>query len=1023
MKRDKDTRMALIKGLAAIIYFCSASLSLPAGKESCRKRILLPIVLLAAVLLPCSPALASYRYGNHTYPGGSSGGNNTDGSRSTYMAMTSPDIRNMRVTSFRIDYIYSYAQDPRYIRMGLYEGGIPNNPAGALLKYDTGPVLIANTTTYDHAIPLTPPYDLGPNTQFGIALKTDVNFRGVGLFSCMGWPCPTDASGGDCDFFWNNQDEPQDALFHFDPQQPFHAALPGTNLLAGHRVNAYNNVYTTFYYWMTYVLYPSIDSIAPAFLNDGQTDVLVQGAGFENKNEFGTGTSKLWLTENNDWAAPGTKVQQTDTAWTNTAISFTATFGALAPGTTAYLWVENSDGQVNADGYPVVLNVPCPMPPAEVPGALSVTPDDGTLVSGAITITDEFTDTETVYGCLYSTDDGAVWRPGVISGTGPYTCTAGPVTSTEGALLSIRMKATSCGGTSTPSSLLSRTVDALGPAATSFTATPADTKCTLDWSAHDSGTGLHVTVPFEVRWDSALPVANCSSGTLLYSGTDMHREHTGLENGRSYSYRLCMRDKFGNLGETSVVCTLNATPWTVLGDGTSPANGYVGASAVNRTVSTFTLALTNGTVDASDTVTGIVVTGTNTANISASKIYRDDGSTANRYDAGDTLIASSAFSGDTAAFSGLSIPVTSATTQYLVTYDTVAAPAAGETLTAYISSAAAQTYSVDNNDNADATLTLETTAPTTTDNINSSAWQGSEVNVYLSASDSGSGVDAATGIYGCFGTGCIPAVLGGNTMTTSCGAGNACEYAIRYYSVDRAGNTEPVKTDAYLARVDRKPPSGGTFTAFGGGNPIALRWTGITDTGSGITYYSLRRRSGSLPPATCSSDTSVYGGLATSYDDTVVSGQQYSYRLCVSDAAGNVTSDYVATATAGEQCLTVATCTACHGSSPNGGSRVLPPSGHTMHGSQCVRCHREGGGIGAAHVDGKVTLAPDSGWNAAPDIFWPSGITGGSCGGTMTPVGGPGNPMGCHSSGTATNPGLNPQWRCNWDGSRWCSPP
>ncbi|HNC07298.1 MAG TPA: Ig-like domain-containing protein, partial [Anaerolineales bacterium] len=154
-----------------------------------------------------------------------------------------------------------------------------------------------------------------------------------------------------------------------------------------------------------------------------------------------------------------------------------------------------------------------------------------------------------------------------------------------------------------------------------------------------------------------------------------------------------------------------AVPTTTVGDGTTPANKTVGASATNVAASSFTLSTNIG----ADTVTDLVVTGTNTTNVAVSgvKIYRDNGGTANEWDGTDTLVGTASFAGATATFNGINLPVTTTAAQYIITYDTTAAPTNGQTLTAFVSSATA-TNPVTNNDNADATLTIDTVAPTVT---------------------------------------------------------------------------------------------------------------------------------------------------------------------------------------------------------------------------------------------------------------------------------------------------------------------
>jgi len=150
---------------------------------------------------------------------------------------------------------------------------------------------------------------------------------------------------------------------------------------------------------------------------------------------------------------------------------------------------------------------------------------------------------------------------------------------------------------------------------------------------------------------------------------------------------------------------------TNVGDGTSPSDKYVNGSETNQAVSAFTLSTSSGT----NTVTGLVVTGTNTGNVANSgvKLWQDNGSLPNEWDATDTAVGSGvSFSGSTAIFSSLGISVTTTPVQYLITYDIVASPTNGDTLTAEVTGVTAVTNQITNSDNVDATITIDTVSPT-----------------------------------------------------------------------------------------------------------------------------------------------------------------------------------------------------------------------------------------------------------------------------------------------------------------------
>ena len=103
----------------------------------------------------------------------------------------------------------------------------------------------------------------------------------------------------------------------------------------------------------------------------------------------------------------------------------------------------------------------------------------------------------------------------------------------------------------------------------------------------------------------------------------------------------------------AAVISVNPAPAIGIGDGTSPANKLVKGSDTNQAASAFTLATSFGT----DIVADLVVTGTNTANVDVNgvKIYRDNGGTANEWDATDTLVGTASFAGATATFTGINL--------------------------------------------------------------------------------------------------------------------------------------------------------------------------------------------------------------------------------------------------------------------------------------------------------------------------------------------------------------------------------
>ncbi len=146
---------------------------------------------------------------------------------------------------------------------------------------------------------------------------------------------------------------------------------------------------------------------------------------------------------------------------------------------------------------------------------------------------------------------------------------------------------------------------------------------------------------------------------------------------------------------------------TSIGDGTAPSDRNVWGGGYHFTASTFSLLTDSGT----DTLTDLTVTfsGTDVNDVNASgvKIWRDDGVTAGKWDESDTQIGSAAsFSGTTAGFSGLSESINTSSTQYIITYDIVDTATAANILQGSITAATVSNTLV-NNDNVDATLTVD----------------------------------------------------------------------------------------------------------------------------------------------------------------------------------------------------------------------------------------------------------------------------------------------------------------------------
>lgn len=189
-------------------------------------------------------------------------------------------------------------------------------------------------------------------------------------------------------------------------------------------------------------------------------------------------------------------------------------------------------------------------------------------------------------------------------------------------------------------------------------------------------------------------------------------------------------------------------------------------------------------------------------------------------------------------------------------------------------------FSVDANGNAEpvktgvAQIKIDTAAPVTTDDSATigNAWSPVNKTVTLTATDAGQ-------------LGATYYTTNGTTPTTASPIGNAIlftatgTYTIKYFSVDAAGNAEPVKTAGTQIRIDKTPPSTTDNTAAIGNawktTPQTVTLT-PADVGSGAaaTYYTT---DGSVPTTSSAQGTSV----------PLTTNGSFTVRYFSVDAAGN----------------------------------------------------------------------------------------------------------------------------------------
>ncbi len=180
-------------------------------------------------------------------------------------------------------------------------------------------------------------------------------------------------------------------------------------------------------------------------------------------------------------------------------------------------------------------------------------------------------------------------------------------------------------------------------------------------------------------------------------------------------------------------------------------------------------------------------------------------------------------------------------------------------------------YSVDQGGNSETvksttyTITPDTVPPVTTANYTNGNYR--PISVYLSCSD-GVGSGCATTYY-CLGSNCSPTISASNQINLYASTD------VRFYSIDRSGNSEPINTRSYT--IDGKPPvtspnvRGGIYST---SQSISLECNDGSDSGCSTTYYCLGN--GCSPYLTYTGPISVSSSTyLTYYSLDVVGNQEY----------------------------------------------------------------------------------------------------------------------------------------------------
>ena len=350
---------------------------------------------------------------------------------------------------------------------------------------------------------------------------------------------------------------------------------------------------------------------------------------------------------------------------------------------------------------------------------------------------------------------------------------------------------------------------------------------------------------------------------------------------------------------------------TDVGDlgGAVPSNSYANADAVTRHVSSFNISTTT-----TDSVSEIYVTraGTGVDGDVTMTIYLDGGN--NTYDSGgadDTQVCTGVtFSSNIASCLGLTEGQTSTAKNYYIAL-TTSTPGNG-THTAAVSSISAGN-SGSNGDNPDATLTVDTNAPTSnirgdTGSYTFGNWAGGPGNTEVSvdmdtAADVGPAGIAATYPKYCTGTSCSPSTTYAsafNVPASPCADGSTCSVDVGYRTDDNATNSD---VGSVTVNIDMQGPTpAGDFAAVSAsGTQCDVTYTARTggdDLGAGALdgspYKVVRALSPANPAADCSDSDIVrnWSALSSTINDGGVSNPNtYNYRVCYKDSLGNISNE------------------------------------------------------------------------------------------------------------------------------------
>jgi subtilisin family serine protease len=475
-------------------------------------------------------------------------------------------------------------------------------------------------------------------------------------------------------------------------------------------------------------------------------------------------------------------------------------------------------------------------------------------------------------------------------------------------------------------------VDTTAPRNGTVTATSGTGEVDLAWSGYsDSGAG--VSSYLVVQATSATAPRNCTSGTVVYSGSDTSFTATGLTDGTTYAWRVCAVDGAGNTSTGSTTSAIPA-PEHVAPVGTIEINA--GDTYTGSRTATVTLSATDASgvsyaclSNTSTCSTWFAMTGSKTWSMSSGSgtrtvygWFKDAYGNISSAVTDTIVLDATAPTNGTVTLSGTSGALTATWTgfsdaasglaSYKLVYGTSNPSSCSAGTVGYTGTGTSATLTgltdgttyyvrvcgVDNvgNTGTGATGSVipapEYTAPTGTIVLNSGdSWTRSRtVTAALSATD-----DTAVSSM-CLSTSssCTSYVTYATSRSVTLGstAGTQTVYA---YFKDSYGNVSVASTDTI--GYDASGPSGGTLSATAGSGSVALSWSGITDSVSGIASYKVMYNAGTAPTS-CSTGTEAYIGTSTAVTVSgLATGTSYGFRVCGIDNAGNTGSGVTRSAT------------------------------------------------------------------------------------------------------------------------------